>query len=152
MSSASDLEPPARFLNHLVGQWELTGQMGEVPLQQAVTAKWTLGGLFVEVYCRSTFPSPAGEKPYEAVYYIGYNDKKDLYVMHLLDTFGVAIPYTAGTGRREGDTIPFIFNYSTGPFTNLFIWDQQKDEWLFELTYFEGGAVRTFATKRMVRT
>jgi hypothetical protein len=141
----------SEFLDKLIGQWDLSGQMGQTPLRQSVEGRWTLGGLFVELYIKSTLPAPAGQKPYEAVYYIGYNEKNDLYVMHLLDTFGVALPYIWGVGKRAGDSIPFVFEYEGGPFTNLFIRDDARDEWRFELTYLQDGQIRTFATKRMVR-
>jgi hypothetical protein len=95
-------------------------------------------------------PVPEGQKPYEAVYYIGYNQKNDLYVMHLLDTFGVAYPYIAGIGKREDDSIPFVFDDGKTPFTNRFIWDAKKNEWRFELTFLKDGQVHNFATKRMV--
>ena len=144
-------ERPHQFLGKLVGEWELTGQMGQVPLKQAVEAKWTLGGLFVEMYFRSLLPPPDGRRLYEAVYFIGYNEESDLYIMHLLDTFGVALACHVGTGRRDGDAIPFIFPYDGGPFTNRFVWNGASGSWSFEQSYIEDGAPRTFATKEMVR-
>jgi hypothetical protein len=48
----------------------------------------------------------------------------------------------------EGET---NFDDVTAPFTNRFIWDAEKNEWRFELTYVEDRRVHTFATKRMVR-
>jgi len=140
------------LLDKLVGDWDLTGRMGEIPLQQAVVGKRTLGELFVELYFKSTLPAPVGQKPYEAVYYIGYNDENDLFVMHLLDTFGVGLSCIVGIGKQEGNTIPFVFDYEDGPFTNRFIWDETADAWRFEQTYLKNGQVHTFATKEMVRS
>lgn len=142
---------PTEFLNQLVGQWELTGQMGVTPLQQSMESKWTLGGLFVEMYFQSTLPAREGQLPYEAVYYVGYNADEDLYVMHLLDTFGVGLTCIPGHGKREGNTLPFVFEYRAGPFINKFIRDEADDVWLFEQFYFENDNWRTFAKKKMVR-
>ncbi len=142
---------PPELLGKLIGAWDLTGRMGETPLHQAVQARWTLGGLFVEVHCQSILDAPPGEKPYEAIYYIGYDSRAQQYVMHLLDTFGVASSRTLGIGRQGNDTIPFVFEYESGPFTNTFTWHPDAEEWTFDLTYLENGAVRTFATKRMRR-
>ena len=89
------------FLAHLIGSWDLQGQMGETPLHQQVECRWTLGGLFVEVYCRSVLAEPPGIRPYEAVYHIGYNAEHDRYAMHLLDTTGVALTCAVGVGKRE---------------------------------------------------
>lgn len=143
---------PNEFLNNLVGQWELTGRMGQVPLRQSVEARWTLGGLFVELYFKSTLPeSRPGRPPYEAIYFIGYNAQDDVYVMHLLDTFGVATECVVGLGRREGDTIPFVFHYPSGPFTTRLLWTAAAQAWDFEQTYVQAGQVETFATRHMVR-
>lgn len=140
------------FLNHLIGSWELTGQMGEIPLRQYVEAKWELGGLFVQMDFKSTLPVPDGGKLYEALYLIGYDEKNECFVLHLFDTFGVTRDHVVGVGKREGDTIPFVFNYSTGPFTNLFTWDAQKQTWRMEQSYEESGVKKIFATKQMTRT
>ena len=142
---------PTGFLDKLVGQWELMGQMGATPLRQSVESKWTLGGLFVEMYFKSTLPAPEGQLPYEAVYYIGYNTDEDLYVMHWLDTFGVGLTSIPGHGKREGNTISFVFEYRAGPFINKFIRDEADDAWLFEQFYFENDDWHTFAKKRMTR-
>jgi hypothetical protein len=139
------------FLDKLVGRWELTGQMGEIPLQQSVEARWTLGGLFVEMYFRSTLAAQEGRLPYEAVYYIGYHEGNEVYVMHLLDTFGVGVACIVGVGKREGDRIPFVFEYEGGPFTNTFIWQGAAGSWSFEQSFLKDGQRQTFANERMVR-
>lgn len=144
------MEPPNEFLSHLVGRWELEGLMGDIPLRQSVEGKWVLGGLFIELYFNSTVPAPEGQKLYEAIYYIGYNEKHDRYVMHLLDTTAVALPYIVGIGEREDNSIRFVFD-SDSPFTNRFTWNPAQKEWRFELTHVRDGQLRNFATKRMIR-
>ncbi len=139
------------FLDKLMGKWELSGNMGAVPLKQSVEAKWILGELFVQMYFASTLPPPEGQKPYEAIYHIGYNAKDDRYVLHLLDTFGVALVSIPGIGQREGNSIPFVFAYATGPFTNRFVYDAAADSWTFEQSQIRDGQAHTFATKRMTR-
>ena len=140
---------PHELLDRLVGRWNLTDRMGETPLRQAVEAKWTLGDRFVEVHCRSVLEAPAGELPYEALYYIGYDTGSDHYVMHLLDTYGARHSRTLGIGERQGDRLSFVFEYDGGPFTNTFTWHADNEEWMFDRTFLEDGAVHTFATKRM---
>jgi hypothetical protein len=139
------------FLAHLIGSWDLHGQMGETPLRQQVECRWTLGGLFVEVSCKSVLDEPPGVAPYEAVYHIGYNAEHDRFAMHLLDTMGVALTCAVGVGKREGNAIPFVFDYHSGPFTNRFIWNEEDDSWLMELTESKGDQRELFATKKMTR-
>ncbi len=137
------------FLAHLIGRWDLTGKMGDTPLRQAVAARWALGGLFVEMACRSVLPTAEGEQPYEAVYFIGYNAEHDRYVLHLLDTFGVATSCVAARGQREGDSIPFVFDYDSGPWTYRFTWRPDSGSWSCLQTYLEDGQLKTFATKHL---
>ncbi|HSM70744.1 MAG TPA: hypothetical protein VK851_04310 [Anaerolineales bacterium] len=141
----------AEFLNLLIGQWELTGQMGTTKLQQAVTVQWVLERSFVELHFASTLPASVSQPPYQAIYFIGHDEQNDTYVMHLLDTFGAGFSRVIGLGKRDGNTIPFIFQYKEGPFMNRLIWESSTQSWTFELTYEQDGQVHTFATKHMTR-
>ncbi len=145
------MSAPNEFLDRLIGQWELTGQMGSTPLHQAVVAHWVLAGRFVELRFTSMLPAPVGQPPYDALYFVGYDEREDLYVLHLLDTFGPEYSRWIGLGKREGEAIAFVFQYADGPFTNRFQWDPATQTWIFDLTYEQGGQVHTFATKRMRR-
>ena len=149
-SDSVRIETAHALLEKLVGEWELTGEMGDVPLHQEVSAQWVLGHLFIEMRFRSTLPAPDGTL-YEAIYHIGYNAPADSFVLHLLDTSGVATTCTVGVGRREGSGVPFVFNYASGPFTNRFIYDADTDGWIMQLSSVENGRVVQFALKRMVR-
>ena len=114
--------PAKELLNNLVGRWDLSGQMGETPLQHSVVGRWTLGGMY-----------------------------NDLYTIHLLDTTELALSCIVGTAKRDGDELPFQFNYESGPFINRFLWDQLSESWRHELMYLEQGQQRTFANKRIIR-
>jgi hypothetical protein len=96
-------------------------------------------------------PASDNQSPYQAVYFIGFDERDDTYVMHLLDTFGAGYSRVIGLGKRDGNTIPFIFQYADGPLTNRLIWDSDTQSWTFELTYVQEGQVHTFATKCMIR-
>ncbi len=139
------------YLDRLAGKWSLNGTMGTTPLQQAVEGQWVLGDRFIQLYFKSTLPAPENQAPYEALYHIGYNAENDVYVMHLLDTFGVSVNCIAGLGKREGDSVPFVFAYETGPFTNRMTWQAASESWVFEQTYLQDGVAQVFATKQMVR-
>lgn len=139
------------FLDRLTGTWDLTGSMGEVPLQQRVRADWTLGGQFVRMY----FTSQTGEgnptSDYEAVYHIGFNAPQAAFVMHLLDTTEVPLECVMGIGRRVDNEIAFTFKYDSTDFINRFEWHPKTQSWRFEQTYEESGEIRIFATKEMHR-
>ncbi len=139
------------FLDRLQGRWELTGKMGEVPLHQQVRAEWTLGGTFLRMYFASLTGEDNPTSDYEAVYHIAFNGSHGVYVMHLLDTTDVPLHCVMGTGRRDRNSIPFLFEYGQTKFFNRLSWNPKADSWSFLQTYDEGGDVQTFATKEMIR-
>ena len=142
---------PADFLDLLIGQWDLTGQMGNTPLHQTVSAKWILNHHFVELHITSTISTPESQPPYQATYFIGYDEKNNNYVMHLLDTSGASYSRVIGLGKQDGNTIPFVFQYKEGPFVNRFIWEADTQSWTFKLSHEQDGQIHVFATKRMTR-
>jgi len=36
-----------------------------------------------------------------------------------------------GLGRRENDSIRFVFEYPDGPFNNTFTWHPENKQWIF---------------------
>lgn len=74
-----------------------------------------------------------------------------MFVMHLLDTTEIPTECVMGLGRREGNSIPFLFEYGQTPFTNTFTWHPDRDSWSFVQTYEEDGQQRVFAEKEMTR-
>jgi hypothetical protein len=110
-----------------------------------------LGNLYVEMRYRSLLPSPEGTPPYEALYLVGYHAASERYVLHLFDTFGVSLRPVPGVGRREGNTVPFVFQYDRGPFLNRFTWHEDTDTWDHELVDQADGRAELFATKHLTR-
>jgi len=139
------------FLDHLAGQWLLTGTMGDVDLRQEVDAKWILGERFLSMYFNSITAEDNPTSDYEAVYHIGFNEESEIYVMHLLDTTEVPVECTVGRAKREGNSLPFLFEYGDMRFFNVFTWYPEKDRWSFRQSFDEDGDTRLFALKEMVR-
>lgn len=139
------------FLDKLVGQWLLTGKMGEVDLRQHVAVGWTLGGKFLRMYFDSDTPVGNPTTDYEAVYHIGFDEEQGVYVLHLLDTTEVPLECVVGLGKREGNRIPFLFQYGDTRFLNVFIWEPEEERWRFLQTFEEEGEMKTFAEKTMTR-
>ncbi len=139
------------FLAHLIGSWDLQGQMGETPLHQHVECRWALGGLFVEVYCKSALDEPPGARPYEAIYHIGYNAEHDRFAMHLLDTMGVALTCSVGVGKREGppSRLFLITTAARLPIDLSGMKKMTRGSW--RLTASKGEQRELFATKKMTR-
>jgi len=145
------MEDAHEFLDRLVGEWLLTGEMGEVELRQHVQARWVLGGRFLWMHCKSETGPDNPTAEYEAIYLFGYNREEDTFVMHLLDTTEVPTTCVLGRASREGDRLPFVFDYGAVQFINELSWNPDRDGWSFHQTIREEGATKTFARKLMSR-
>lgn len=115
------------FLNHLVGTWTMTGQILGKPATHRITADWTLNHQFLHVHEKDTADPPA----YEADAYIGYDNTSERYVAHWLDVFGGRYSEPLGYGKRDGNSIRFVFEYPDGPFVNTFVWKPELGKWQF---------------------
>ncbi len=145
------MESSQDFLSHLVGQWILTGNMGEVALRQEVTARWIPGDKFLWIYFKLDTPEGNPTSDYEAVYHLGFNEADQIYIMHLLDTTEVPNECVVGRGRRQGDSIPFLFDYGSTRFLYVFSWHPDRDSWSFRQTYEKDGETKESATKELTR-
>ena len=149
---ASAQESPRAFLDRLVGCWRLDGEMSGASLAQDVTARWALGGHFVEMRFTQSDAPAAGRPRYEALYLVGYDERAHRYALNLFDSFGVASAPVPGLGAREGDSIAFAFPYADGDFRNTFTWRANAREWdmILERRTAE-GRFELFARKRLRR-
>lgn len=137
------------FLSNLVGKWSLRGKMGDKRLLQKVVGRWVLNGLLLELRFKAIRIGKEGNPPYEAIYLIGCDNKTGDYVLNLFDTFGVTSRPVPGLGKREGNTIRFVFVHDTGLFINVFTWHPKQHSWTMLLTSEEEGKTKIFAEKEM---
>lgn len=142
---------PNELLDKMIGDWQLTGWMGEVELHQRVTARWTLSGTFVEMELVSEVPADNPTHDYSAVYYFGYNVEASVYVMYLLDSTEVPLDFVVGLAKREANRLPFLFEYQDVDFLNIFEWLPAEDSWTSRQIILDGDEEKQFATKTLRR-
>lgn len=126
--------------------------MGNSVLYQKVSAEWVLKELFVEMRFASVRVGENGNPDYEAIYLIGHDDKRNEYILHLFDTFGVTSRPTPGLGIRENNSIRFRFDYEAGIWYNTFTWLPASKAWKNTITYEQEGKELTFAEKELLPT
>jgi hypothetical protein len=125
---------PKRFeddlLNKLIGQWNLTGKIGERPVENNLSAQWVLNHQFIEI----NFVDLASPATYFAKVSIGYDCISEKYLVHWLDNFGGRTSETLGYGIKNGRAIEFRFEYPEGPFINRFTYDDKDGSWHIHMT------------------
>ena len=122
------------FVDHLAGTWKVEGTLVGQQAHHTVTAEWVLNHEFLRMEEKTSADAPKGESPYNAIWFLGYDEVSERYVLHLMDVFGARYSETLGYGTRSGSEIRFVFEYPDGPFHNTMRYDPGKDswEWLLE--------------------
>ena len=143
--------PRARFDDDLIarleGRWRLTRQIRGTEVQNTVSAGWVLNHQFMRLHMKDMRDPPA----YEAIVLIGYVHASAEYVAHWTDPYGGKFS-AVGRARRDGNSIPFRFDYPDGPFFNTFTWEPDTGRWVFRLESQDAdGRRRPFATDTLVR-
>jgi hypothetical protein len=130
------------LLEHLVGQWDMTGSVRGQPAKYTLQATRILQRRFVELHMEDVNRPPA----YEARVFIGVDSAGGRYIVHWLDRFGAAFSIPHATGDARGDTLVFTFPYSTGAFRDTFVYHRPTDTWYFRLEAADStGGWRLFA-------
>jgi hypothetical protein len=128
------------LVDHMTGDWKLEGPVMGSTGHHDVQAEWVLNHQFLRIHEKTSASAPAGEHPYEATWFLGYDPVSERYVLHLLDVFGARFSETLGYGTRDGSVIRFVFEYPDGPFHTTFRWIPESGawEWLMEQKNKEG--------------
>jgi hypothetical protein len=138
--------------DRLAGTWKLEGQVMGQAAHHEVRADWVLNHQFLRIQEKTALSAPNTERPYEAFWFLGYDQVSERYVLHLMDIFGARFSESLGYGTREGNQIHFVFEYADGPFHTTYRWNPENDtwEWLMEQKDKNGKWV-PFADLRLTR-
>lgn len=144
--SAAQVPPPWQddLVDHFAGAWKLVGMVGTNPSHHIVKAEWVFNHQFLEIHEKTAPDAPATESPYDAVWYLGYDDVSERYVMHLMDKFGGRFSETLGYGKRDGNELRFVFEYPDGPFHTLWRWHPDTHSWEWHMEQKVNGQWKTF--------
>ena len=136
------------LLENLVGDWKLARQIRGQTVQNTVHVDWVLNHQFLRIHMKDA-ATPA---QYEAMVFVGYDNASDRYVAHWIDVFGGRFSETLGYGKRDGNSIKFVFEYPDGPFHNTFTWNASDKTWTFLMEQKnKEGKWTIFATDRLRR-
>lgn len=112
-------------LDKLAGSWTATGNIGGDSVTYTFSNQWVLNHQFLEM----TFADTATIHAYTAKVLIGYNCKKDKYIIHWMDNFGGAFSETLGYGTKKDNSIEMLFDYPEGKLMNTFTFDNKSNTW-----------------------
>lgn len=113
------------LLDKLTGQWVASGTVGSDKVVYNFFVQWVLNHQFLEM----DFADTAATPEYTAKVFVGYDCKKDKYIVHWIDNFGGAFSETLGYGTRNIQSIEMLFEYAAGQLINTFSYDENGDQW-----------------------
>jgi hypothetical protein len=120
---------PDQLVEHMIGEWKLSGDVMGGAAHHEVHAEWVLNRAFLLIHEKTSSDAPASERRYDAYWYLGYDPVSERYVLHLLDLFGGRFSETLGYGTLDGNKIRFVFEYPDGPFHTTFSWNAENGTW-----------------------
>lgn len=155
---ASDLRaqslPPDSLFHRLLGRWVLQGTIARQQTTHDVTFEWLLGHEYLQMHEVSRERSVTGAPAYEAVVLFGRDPQTGAYACLWMDNTGANAFDPAGIGRGSvaGDSIPFLFRYSTTTsFHTTFVYDRTADSWQWHMDNDSAGVRRPFARVTLTR-
>jgi len=131
------------LLNHLQGQWVMTGDVLGKPVQYTAEGTWILGNQWFCLHMKDTATPPA----YEASLFIGLDSAKNEYVAHWLDSFGGAGARVVGTAPLSAEKVEIEYPYAESKFRNIFTHDPPTDEWFLQIESERTGGTWTHFAK-----
>ncbi len=138
------------LLDHLVGSWVLQGTIMGKATTHDVNAEWVLGHQYLRFHEVSR--EKQGDQPqYEAMVFIGRDPKTSEYVCVWLDDFGFAYDNAIARAKRNGNEIPFLFQYPDGPFHTTFAYAPESGSWEMRMDNEHQGKLKPFARTKLTR-
>lgn len=126
----NELSKGETLLAHLVGTWNMDGEVEGKPVKYSFDANYVLHDKLLLMHMKDL----AVPSSYEADVYIGYDTTRSCYVTFWLDNFGVdSLGSVLGYGNRREDTLVILFSFPNEPFRDTFTYDSTTDAWRFLL-------------------
>ena len=146
--SAQTLAERGTVLDHLSGQWVMTGTIAGQQVVHDIAAEWVLGGHYLYIHELARERDENGMPAYEARVYIGWDASSERLVCLWLDVTGGGglTPEGFGYGTAEGERIPFVWGEGTGSgIHNTFTYQPEQDSWAWQIDNVHDGEISNFA-------
>jgi hypothetical protein len=143
-----------RLLDHLSGQWILSGTIAGRKTTHDVSAEWVLNHGYVRLHEIAREKNPAGAPAYEAIVFISKDPSSGEYTCLWLDSTGSWGISAEAIGRAQPkpNSLPFIFKDSGHvSFENTFSYDPAADTWMWSMDNVQDGKHKPFGRVTLLR-
>ena len=146
-AAPAQLATQGTVLDHLAGDWVMTGTIAGDPVVHDIDADWVLAGHYLRFHDFSREREASGERAYEATVFIGWDAEAERFVCLWLDvTGGEGLSNgVLGYAAQVGDTIPFVFGMGEYAIHNTFVYHRNQDSWEWTILNVSGEERSKFA-------
>ena len=143
------------LMDHMVGEWLMTGTIAGEQVTHDVDAEWILGRRYVRLHEVSRERDEDGGLAYEAWIHVAWDAENEEYVVMWLDNTGTTnfAAEGVGHGKPDGVRIPFVWSFADGTgIHNTFEYDPEGDTWSWTIDNVdESGRAVAFARLHLER-
>jgi len=151
VSAPSRAAEKEAFLDHLSGNWVVTGTIAKAATTHDVKAEWVLQNHYLRLTEISREKDAAGKPQYEAEVLLAFDPAKQHFVCVWFDNTVIAGTADGGSAVREGDSLPFVFKSPAGDFFNTMTYDAKADSWHWAMAGEVNGERKPFAELTLKR-
>lgn len=152
-SSRASAQQPALqgpLLDNLIGKWVLSGTINGHQTTHDVAIRWVLNHEFIEIHEISREKNSSGLPLYDAWVFLGWDSRKDRYIVHWMDVFGGGFSLL-GYAPKADTSIPIVFESGDGKFHTTLTFDRNTKAWFWAMDNERDGKLQEFARLKMVR-
>jgi hypothetical protein len=145
---------PLQLLDHLAGDWVLTGTIAGKQTTHDVQARWVLRHEYLELHEVSRENEQNSEPAYEAIVLVSWDPKANQYACLWMDSTAGGALTSQVTCRATpmGDSIPFVFAISSSESIHTtFTYNSEADTWQWLIDNEANGKTSRFAKVQLSR-
>jgi hypothetical protein len=142
------------LLDKMVGEWVMTGTIAGDQVTHDLVAEWVLEHCYLRFHEISRGVDSTGTPLYEAIVFIDWDKATSQYACLWLDSTGGGgiASKVLGYAKRDGDTLPFMFNMGDGgAIYNTFTYRRESDDWTWRIDIENDGKTSRFADVVLTR-
>lgn len=141
------------LLDHLAGHWVLKGTIAGQSATHDIDGEWVLDHHYLRIHEVSREKNNQGKPTYEALVFIGWNEKPKQYACVWLDVYGGLAAESIGVATPKENEIPFVFKDDKRniPVTNDLLYRSATDTWEWQIDNVDKGVATPFARVQLIR-
>ncbi len=142
------------LLDHMAGNWLMSGTIGGTQVTHDLVAGWVLGHQYLRFHEVAREVDSGGVPAYEAIVFIGWNQPTSRYTCLWLDVTGSGGQFPEATGHAEPAVDELAFVFDTGDDSIIhttFTYDRESDVWHWLIEIDRGAKHSTFARVSLTR-